>query len=215
MVCLVSFWAAKIIKICVNTKFFCKCWDICVIFTTFANEMRRIKWILLLVMLCIVVTVHSQYVPIEDIIEDIYNQISEEDDYLQEDIQEQLMNIAANPINLNHTNADELAELIFLNDEQIDAILMYQYEHPFQNLYELQLIDCLKDYDIRNLLPFVYVGSAEEEEKMYFREVFQYAKHEITLRADARNIGVDQPRLRKAYGRDASKQPKRDLCHGL
>ena len=150
--------------------------------------MRRIKWILLLVMLCIVVTVHSQYVPIEDIIEDIYNQISEEDDYLQEDIQEQLMNIAANPINLNHTNADELAELIFLNDEQIDAILMYQYEHPFQNLYELQLIDCLKDYDIRNLLPFVYVGSAEEEEKMYFREVFQYAKHEITLRADARNI---------------------------
>ena len=122
--------------------------------------MRRIKWILLLVMLCIVVTVHSQYVPIEDIIEDIYNQISEEDDYLQEDIQEQLMNIAANPINLNHTNADELAELIFLNDEQIDAILMYRYEHPFQNLYELQLIDCLKDYDIRNLLPFVYVLSA-------------------------------------------------------
>ena len=188
MVYLVSFSGAKILKICVNTKFFCKCWDICVIFTTFANEMRRIKWILLLVMLCIVVTVHSQYVPIEDIIEDIYNQISEEDDYLQEDIQEQLMNIAANPINLNHTNADELAELIFLNDEQIDAILMYQYEHPFQNLYELQLIDCLKDYDIRNLLPFVYVGSAEEEEKMYFREVFQYAKHEITLRADARNI---------------------------
>ena len=56
------------------------------------------------------------------------------------------MNIAANPIDLNHTNADELRELMFLSDEQIDAILLYQYKHAFHNVYELQLIDCLKDY---------------------------------------------------------------------
>ena len=110
-------------------------------------------------------------------------------------MQEQLMNIAANPIDLNHTNADELAELMFLSDEQIDAILMYQYEHGFKEIYELQLIDCLRDYEIRNLLPFVRVDSLEVQEfrssggeKMYFREVFHYAKHEMTLRMDARNI---------------------------
>ncbi len=195
MVYLVSFSGAKILKICVNTKFFCNCQDICVIFSTFVVEMRWIKWILSLVGLCVVLAMHGQSVAIEDILEDIYNQLSEDDEILQEDVQEQLMNIAANPIDLNHTNADELAELMFLSDEQIDAILMYQYEHGFKEIYELQLIDCLKDYEIRNLLPFVRVDSLGVQEfrssggeKMYFREVFHYAKHEMTLRMDARNI---------------------------
>ena len=191
MVCLVSFSGAKILKICVNTKFFCNCWDICVIFSTFAGEMREIKWILSLVGLCVVLAMHGQSVAIEDVLEDIYNQLSEDDEILQEDVQEQLMNIAANPINLNNTNADELAELMFLSDEQIDAILMYQYEHGFKEIYELQLIDCLKDYEIRNLLPFVEVKGDRLEAKgkdIYFREVFHYAKHEMTLRVDARNI---------------------------
>ena len=153
--------------------------------------MREIKWILSLVGLCVVLAMHGQSVAIEDVLEDIYNQLSEDDEILQEDVQEQLMNIAANPINLNNTNADELAELMFLSDEQIDAILMYQYEHGFKEIYELQLIDCLKDYEIRNLLPFVEVKGDRLEAKgkdMYFREVFHYAKHEMTLRVDARNI---------------------------
>ena len=157
--------------------------------------MKEIKWILSLVGLCVVLTMHAQSVAIEDVLEDIYNQLSEDDEILQEDVQEQLMNIAANPIDLNHTNADELAELMFLSDEQIDAILMYQYEHGFKEIYELQLIDCLKDYEIRNLLAFVRVDSLGVQElrssggeKMYFREVFHYAKHEMTLRMDARNI---------------------------
>ena len=157
--------------------------------------MKEIKWILSLIGLCVVLAMHAQSVAIEDVLEDIYNQLSEEDEILQEDVQEQLVNIAANPIDLNHTNADELAELMFLSDEQIDAILMYQYEHGFKEIYELQLIDCLKDYEIRNLLPFVRVDSLGVQEvrssggeKMYFREVFHYAKHEMTLRMDARNI---------------------------
>ena len=197
MVCWVSFSGAKIRKICVNTKFFCKCWDICVIFSTFAGEMKGIRWILSLVGLCVVLAMHGQSVAIEDVLEDIYNQLSEDDEILQENVQEQLMNIAANPIDLNHTNADELSQLMFLSEEQIDAILLYQYEHGFKEIYELQLIDCLKDYEIRNLLPFVEVkptpdpslkGMASLREKIYFREVFHYAKHEMTLRMDARNI---------------------------
>ena len=161
--------------------------------------MKGIRWILSLVGLCVVLAMHGQSVvmeaAIEDVLEDIYHQLSEDDEILQEDVQEQLMNIAANPIDLNHTNADELAELMFLSDEQIDAILMYQYEYGFKEIYELQLIDCLRDYEIRNLLPFVSVDSLEVQEfrssggkKMYFREVFHYAKHEMTLRMDARNI---------------------------
>ena len=138
-------------------------------------------------MLCVVMTAYGNDFSIDDVLEDIYNQLCEEEQTPMEDWNEQLLEIAANPINLNHTNADELSRLMFLSDEQIDAILLYQYQQPFHDVYELQLIDCLKDYEIRNLLPFVYVGDTKEDKKLYFREVFHYAKHEMTLRVDARN----------------------------
>ena len=148
--------------------------------------MKKIIYLIFLFFFFLSIT-YAQTYNLEDILEDIYNQLSE-DGEAPEFIQEELIEIAQNPINLNHTTANELSQLHFLSDEQIDAILLYQYLHPFQEIYELQLIDCLEDYEIRNLLPFVYVGQIKEEKNMYFREVFHYAKHEITLRTDARNI---------------------------
>ena len=153
---------------------------------------RRIEIVILLVLFC-VSTIYSQSFSLEDILEDIYNELSEEGEVPLEEVQEELLELASYPINLNQTTADELSKLRFLSDEQIDAILLYQYQHPFQDIYELQLIDCLKDYEIRNMLPFVEVKptpypSLKLGEKIYFREVFHYAKHEMTLRMDARNI---------------------------
>ena len=150
--------------------------------------MQTIKHIFFVLWVWTSCVVCAQSVVLEDVLEDIYNQLAEEGDIPLEEVQEELIEMATHPINLNHTTADELSKLRFLSDEQIDAILLYQYQHPFQGIYELQLIDCLKDYDIRNLLPFVYVGEVKEGEKMYFREVMQHANHEITLRVDARNI---------------------------
>ena len=155
--------------------------------------MKRVGIVIIVFALCMVLPIHAESFSLDEILEDIYNQLSEDGEVPMEDIQEELMEIAENPIDLNHTTADELSRLYFLSDEQIDAILLYQYKHPFNDIYELQLIDCLKDYEIRNLLPFVEVEAKGERlevkgKKLYFREVFHYAKHEITLRADARNI---------------------------
>ena len=185
MVCFASFRAAKIVKICVNTKFFCNSWHISVIFSTFAGEMKRVGIVIIVFALCMVLPIHAESFSLDEILEDIYNQLSEDGEVPMEDIQEELMEIAENPIDLNHTTADELSRLYFLSDEQIDAILLYQYKHPFNDIYELQLIDCLKDYEIRNLLPFVKVEAKGERlevkgKNLYFREVFHYAKHEIT-----------------------------------
>ena len=155
--------------------------------------MKRVGIVIIVFALCMVLPIHAESFSLDEILEDIYNQLSEDGEVPMEDIQEELMEIAENPINLNHTTADELSRLYFLSDEQIDAILLYQYKHPFNDIYELQLIDCLKDYEIRNLLPFVEVEAKGERlevkgKNLYFREVFHYAKHEITLRTDARNI---------------------------
>ena len=151
--------------------------------------MKRIYHIFSILLLCSISVIYAQSFTLDDILEDIYNQLSEDGEAPLESLQEDLLEIAANPINLNNTNANELSQLHFLSDQKIDAILLYQYQHPFQEIYELQLIHCLKDYEIRNLLPFVYVGkAADEDDKLYFREVFHYAQHEMTLRLDARNI---------------------------
>ena len=157
--------------------------------------MQGIRWILSLVGLCVAMATYGQDVRVEQVMEDIFNQLSEDGDLSYEDIEEELLSIADNPMDLNTVTQEELSRLMFLSDEQIDAILMYQYEHGFKEIYELQLIDCLKDYEIRNLLPFVKVDSLEVQgfrssggKKIYFREVFHYAKHEMTLRMDARNI---------------------------
>ncbi len=164
-------------------------------FRTFACGMKPIRRILILYLLPLAMLVHGQQIRVEDVMEDIFSQLSEDGDLPYEDIEEELLNIAENPMDLNTVSEEDLSRLMFLNDEQIDAILMYQYQHGFRSVYELQLIDCLKDYEIRNLLPFLIVDSlivnelsGSKSNKMYFKEVFHYARHEMTLRVDARNI---------------------------
>ena len=156
--------------------------------------MNAIRRIFIFFGLCVAVATFGQDIRVEDVLEDIFNQLSEDGDLAYEDIEEELLSIAENPMDLNKVTGEDLSRLMFLSDEQIDAILMYQYQHGFKELYELQLIDCLKDYEIRNLLPFVKVRGEEairqeaKGKEIYFREVFHYAKHEMTLRLDARNM---------------------------
>ena len=152
MVCFASFRAAKIVKNYVKTKFFYNSWDISAIFSTFAVEMKRVWIIIFFFISCMTSSIHAESFTLDDILEDIYNFLSEDGEPPGEEIMEELIEIAQNPINLNQTTANELSRLHFLSDEQIDAILLYQYLHPFQDIYELQLIHCLKDYEIRYLM---------------------------------------------------------------
>ena len=71
-------------------------------------------------------TQYAQSFSLDDVLEDICNQLSEEGEVPIEDIQEELLEIAACPIDLNHTSANELSRLHFLSDEQIDALFLYQ-----------------------------------------------------------------------------------------
>ena len=124
---------------------------------------------------------------LDDIILDIYRTATEMGEVDYEQLQTDLYSLHESPINLNATTEEELSELPFLSPQQIDELLAYADKHPFASLYELRLIHSLADYDIRNLLPFVCIGSADKE-KMYTREVFHYAQHELLTRVDARNI---------------------------
>lgn len=108
-----------------------------------------------------------------------------------EQLQTDLYALHDAPIDLNHTSDEELSQLYFLSPQQIDDILAYAGRHPFESLYELRLIPSLAEYEIRDLLPFVQVRNHKSEiinQKLYPREVFSHATHEVITRVDARNI---------------------------
>ena len=124
----------------------------------------------------------------DDIILDIYNAATEIGEVDYEQLQTDLYALHDSPINLNNTSDEELQQLYFLSPQQIDDILAYADRHPFESLYELRMIASLADYEIRDLLPFVRIGTRPHEQNIYAREVFAYANHELIARIDARDI---------------------------
>ena len=128
---------------------------------------------------------------LDEIVLDIYNAVTEFGEVDYEQLQTDLYALHDAPIDLNHTSDEELSQLYFLSPQQIDDILAYAGRHPFESLYELRLIPSLTEYEIRDLLPFVQIRNHKSEiinQKLYPREVFVHATHEVITRVDARNI---------------------------
>ena len=123
-----------------------------------------------------------------NVVNDIYASFVEQEGIEDEDYYNELIDLTSEPININAATYDDLVRLRFLRGEQIDAILAYVDAHPLESLNELALIDGLHDYDIRNLSCFFTAQPLSQQTKLYGREVFHYAKHEILTRLDARNL---------------------------
>ena len=122
------------------------------------------------------------------VIEDIYATVIEnggEEDF--EEMQQRLMELSAEKININRATHDDLQELYFLSDEQIEKILVYRDEHPLHSVYELQLIPGLREWEYRFLALFIEAGPTEPP-KIHVRDLFRSAHHEVDLRLDARNV---------------------------
>ena len=118
---------------------------------------------------------------IEDIISDICSQLSENQDINCDEISSYLYDIYNHKININTATYDDLQQLLFLNDKQIENILLFVHQHPLKSLYELKLIHGFMDYEIRNLSYFVTIGEEEKQEPIYLREIFHKSNHEIYL----------------------------------
>lgn len=125
---------------------------------------------------------------VANVINDIYSAYIEQEGVGSEDYYMELVELASQPININQVKYEDLVRFRFLRGEQIDAILAYVDVHPMQSLNELLLIEGLHDYDVRNLSCFFVVEPIAKEEKIYAKEVFYYAKHDLLGQVDIRNI---------------------------
>lgn len=90
------------------------------------------------------------------------------------------------PLNINTASREELMQLQFLTERQIEDIHAYVYMHgPMMTLGELQLTGSL-DYNTRQMLrEFVYAGDVPvKREKITLKDLLKYGRNELTLRLD-------------------------------
>ena len=125
----------------------------------------------------------------DQVIADIYEQMVEIQEVDYDELQSTLYELAEHPIDLNHTTERELSQLPFLTSLQIDNILLYIHDHPMESTSELLLVKGFKEYEVYNLLPFVTIHSvADTPSKLYAKEIFTNAHHEVLTRIDARKV---------------------------
>ncbi|MEO8588047.1 MAG: helix-hairpin-helix domain-containing protein [Flavobacteriales bacterium] len=108
------------------------------------------------------------------------------------------------PIDLNHTDAIELSNLILLNDAQIGGILQHvKRDGKFLSVYELQTINGLDANTIALIRPFVTVRENASSSTATFKEIMEKGSHELIVRStfsvEERKGNMDRTNL---FGKD-------------
>lgn len=95
---------------------------------------------------------------------------------------EELKLLHENPININTATIEELMQMPFLTESQIEQIHSYIYLHgEMQTLGELRLIPLLDSKTMEWMKLFVVASPQPKDEK---NEIFKNLKHELSTRLD-------------------------------
>ncbi|WP_346862136.1 helix-hairpin-helix domain-containing protein [uncultured Draconibacterium sp.] len=122
----------------------------------------------------------SQQEIIEAIIESHLDKLEEGTDVAL--VIEDLESFAENPININATNASELARLYLLNDVQIQKLLDYiATSGPVYSIYELNSIDGFSRDILQKMQVFIRFGEMKPETTS-LKEELKYARHQVLMR---------------------------------
>ncbi len=117
---------------------------------------------------------------------------------------EQLTDHYRNPIDLNHTDAQELSTLLLLTDIQISAILQHVKQYgKLLSLYELQTVDGLTPATINLIRPFITVRENAYQSTASLKEILAEGTNEWTTRStmniESRKGFMDRPNI---FGKD-------------
>ncbi len=109
------------------------------------------------------------------------NNDNEDDDYTN--LLESLIYFKEHPINLNRTNREDLQQLQFLTDIQINNLLTHIAKNGrLITIYELQGIDGYDLQTIQRLLPYVKVTDNFNSAHFSVSEMFRSGQHQVLMR---------------------------------
>ncbi len=119
---------------------------------------------------------------IEQRIESTAEELGDNSDVDLSGIVEQLMDHLHDPIDLNHTNAEELSSLNLLSDLQVIAILDHIKRFgKFISIYELQTVDGMDNATLEVLQPFVTIHGADRT-RTPLKEMLANGTSEVIVR---------------------------------
>lgn len=144
---------------------------------------------------------------INEILEQVSSQISDDEEFDFTTAYEDLLYYYQNPINLNNATKEQLEQLLFLDDIQIENLLFYQYQYgEIYTIHELSLIENFDEQTINTLKKFVCVGKTEEKQKYTFKDIFKYGKHDFFIRND---VGFEKKQGFKRTKDDINTSPEK------
>lgn len=109
------------------------------------------------------------------------NTLNEEEDYTN--LLEGLIYYKEHPINLNTSNKEELQQLHLLNELQINSLLDHiEKNGKLITLYELQSIRGFDLQTIRKLIPYIKVSDNFNTTHFNLKEMFANGEHTVILR---------------------------------
>ena len=101
---------------------------------------------------------------VQDQIQSLLEDLDEESDFDFNTYTEFLTNRLSNPLNINHASREELKELLFLSDIQINALITYRTNlGNLLDLYELQAVPSWDLPTIRQALPYFTINKKSTE----------------------------------------------------
>lgn len=102
-----------------------------------------------------------------------------------EEAYDNMVQLLNDPLDLNHSSADNFRFLNFLSDNQINEILKYREKSgPFLSVYELQVIPGLDVPTIQRLLPFVTVRPGNESLKGFIHDLVHKDNNYFVMRIE-------------------------------
>lgn len=126
---------------------------------------------------------------LEQMAQDQESSLVEDDDLIN-----RLLEIYEQPIDINSATREQLEELAFLSDFQIENLLAHIYINgPVEQIYELLAVKGFSPEDVQLLLPFIRIG----------------VPHAVTL-PKYRMGGATLLRVQSSFPRSVGYQPKND-----
>jgi hypothetical protein len=141
---------------------------------------------------------------IEQRIEAAVEQLGGDNDVDLTNLFELLADRYTDPIDLNHTTAQELNALLLLNDVQVSALMQHiKRNGKLLSLYELQAINGWDAATIQLVRPFIIVRESQMGARASLKEILKQGSHEWTTRStmniESRRGFLDR---RNSFGKD-------------
>ena len=137
----------------------------------------------------------KETIPINKILEAILSDAPETFDYSE--LYDKLSNLNEHPLSLNSATKEELGDLFFLNEVQIDEIVGYREKYKgFLSLYELQTLISIDSKTLQWLLYFVCAEPSVDYRTLKFKDYILKGTKTVQLRYESvieRQKGYSQP----------------------